>query len=323
LNVIDSEIRYDPLTGDSGRICHFILNPVPPAGLEELVRLSAVKCPFCPQAVTQLTPRFPEDLVPAGRLKHRAATLFPNLFPYDDISAVTVIAENHFLPLSDMPITVIEDGLRVTRDFFHILEERLNPTAPSYGILVWNYMPPAGASQIHPHMQVIYTSNPGSRLRRELAAEKIYRERYGRIYREDLLRAEQSDGARWLGETGSVAWFLPFVPTGLLGDCVAVFPGKSTVAALSDDEIGDFAKGLRKLLRLYADLGVWSFNLMFFPDSNGSGADTHWLTAQLVPRLYLNSVAYVTDVSYPQLLMGERLSMVYPEETAAKLALGR
>jgi galactose-1-phosphate uridylyltransferase len=95
------------------------------------------------------------------------------------------------------------------------------------------------------------------------------------------------------------------------------------VAALSDDEIGDFAKGLRKLLRLYADLGVWSFNLMFFPDSNGSGADTHWLTAQLVPRLYLNSVAYVTDVSYPQLLMGERLSMVYPEETAAKLALGR
>jgi hypothetical protein len=33
-------------------------------------------------------------------------------------------------------------------------------------------------------------------------------------------------------------------------------------------------------------------------------------------------VVHVTDVSYPQLLMGERLCMVYPEEMTAKLRLG-
>jgi galactose-1-phosphate uridylyltransferase len=58
---------------------------------------------------------------------------------------------------------------------------------------------------------------------------------------------------------------------------------------------------------------------MFFPASMGSTADEHWLTARIVPRFYLNSVLHVSDVAYLQLLMGERLAMVYPEQTAASL----
>jgi len=320
LSTIASEIRYDPLTGDSGRLCHFLFNSAPPTDLSALIANSAVNCPFCPGAVDKVTPRFLEDMLPEGRLRHGAAVLFPNLFPYDDVSAVAVISERHFHPLEDIPKQIIVDGITIARKFLRRIEAGHRESAdPGYGIVVWNYLPPAGASQVHPHMQVVHTTNPGNTLRRELAAEKAYREKYGRTYVADLLAMEQAEGARWIGKSGSVSWYTPYVPTGLLGDCVGVFPGRSTLTALSDAEIADFAAGLRQVLRYFAGLGLWSFNLMFFPASMGSTADEHWLTARIVPRFYLNPVLHVSDVAYPQLLMGERLAMVYPEQTAASL----
>jgi hypothetical protein len=46
---------------------------------------------------------------------------------------------------------------------------------------------------------------------------------------------------------------VPFVPIGLLGDCVAWFPGRATLAEqLSDAEIADFARGLTRALRGFA-----------------------------------------------------------------------
>jgi galactose-1-phosphate uridylyltransferase len=40
-------------------------------------------------------------------------------------------------------------------------------------------MPPAGASQVHPHMQVVATADPGNALRREQAAAQRWREQRG------------------------------------------------------------------------------------------------------------------------------------------------
>ena len=322
LTTIESEIRYDPLIGDSGRLCHFALKATVPPDLDQLVAATAVNCPFCPERVSQVTPRFPEELIPEGRLQQGAATLFPNLFPYDDISAVAVIAREHFLPMADLPLPVIRDGLGIASTFFQRLEARRDAgAAPAYGIVNWNYMPPAGGTQVHPHLQVIYTSNPGNRLRRELAAERVYRERFGRIYLADLLALEQTEGARWIGELGAVAWFAPFVPTGLLGDCLGVFPNRAKITDLSDQDIADFAAGLRRILKGFAAIGLWSFNLVFFPAGSSAEAEHHWLNVRLVPRFYLNPVIHVPDVSYLQLQMEERLAMVYPEETAARLRM--
>jgi galactose-1-phosphate uridylyltransferase len=320
LSTIESEVRYDPLTGNSGRLCHFVFQTPPPTDLQALITASAAQCPFCPDKVLNVTPRFPEDLVPEGRIRQGQAVLFPNLFPYDDISAIAVLSSRHFHPMDDMPVPMIEDGLRIARDFFRRLEARpADGSRPAYGIVTWNYMPPAGASQVHPHLQVIHTTTPGNGLRRELAAEIAYRERHGRCYWQDLLAAEQREGARWIGASGSVLWYTPFVPTGLLGDCVAVFPERATLAAVDDAEITDFARGLRRVLQYFAGRGLWSFNMSLFPAPVGADARYHWLTARLVPRFFLNAQWHVSDVAYLPLLLDERLSMVYPEETAAGL----
>jgi UDPglucose--hexose-1-phosphate uridylyltransferase len=315
-----SEVRYDPLTGESGRICHFAFDTAPPADLNDLIASSATNCPFCPESVLKITARFPQDIVSEGRLQRDDAVLFPNLFPYDRISAVAVISENHFYPLDDMPTRVIENGIGIARDFLARLENDPNEqTTACYGIVTWNYMPPAGATQVHPHMQVLYTTTPGNALQRQLTAERTYQKRYGSTYRANLIAKESSEGIRWIGESGAVLWYTPFVPSGILGDAVAVFPRRATLTQISDQEISDFAEGLCRVLRGFASIGVWSFNLMFYPDCMGSHPDHHWLMARIVARLYMNPHTHVTDVAHLQLMMEERLAMVYPEDTAARL----
>lgn len=317
LTEIESEIRYDPLTGDSGRICHFSLKTAPPAELERLATDTVAHCPFCSPALRQVTPRFPDELLAGGRLARGDAVLVPNLFPYDDVSAVAVMSKDHFHPMKDMPTKVIEDGVGLARDFMAAIRGKVSGDGKRlYGIATWNYMPAAGASQIHPHMQAVVTTNPGNRARRELTAEREYLARNGRYYAEDLLTREREQSARWIGMSGTVAWYVPFSPTGVLGDCCAVFPGRSTLTDLIDRDIADFARGLQTVLDYFAGIGLWSFNLCFFPDAWGADPGAHWLTVRIVPRLYLNPQTHCTDVAHLQLLLEERFSMVYPEETA-------
>jgi len=316
-SAVEAEVRYDPLTGATGRICHFAFESAPPADLGTLVEKSATNCPFCPNAVRAITPRYPDDVMPGGRLERGQAVLFPNLFPYDDISAIAAISENHFHPMCDMPVRVIEDGVGIARDFYLQIAEAA--AEDRYGIVTWNYMPPSGGSQIHPHMQVIHTTHPGNGSIRHLAAATAWRDANGRSYVADLIERERADGERWIGESDRTQWLVPFVPTGVLGDCVAVFPEKATVADLDDADIADFAVGLRRVLSGFAERGLWAFNLVFQPDAAGADGGRHWLTARLVPRLYINSALHVTDVAYMQLVLEERFAMTYPEDNAARL----
>lgn len=317
LSAIESEIRYDPLTGESARICHFAPPPAPPPDLGAIAEARRATCPFCPDRVELVTPRFPESLVPGGRFRRGEAVVFPNLFPYDDLSAVAVLGKEHFVPMSDVPSSLVASGLGAARDFLREIAPRLGG-AGLYGLVTWNHMPPAGGTQIHPHLQVVATSEPGNALRRELAAERSWLEERGRPFAADLLAAEGAAGRR-AGTSGSWTWFAPFAPVGVLGDCRAVLPGKSTVIDLSDEDVLAFAEGLRRALRAFARAGLWSFNLTLFPDRFGERTGAHWLSARLLPRLYLDNLLHVPDASYLQLLLGERFSMAWPEEVAERL----
>ena len=122
-----------------------------------------------------------------------------------------------------------------------------------------------------------------------------------------------------MGRTGLGTWLVPFAPTGVLGDCRAYLPGKATVLELDDGEIEDFARGLRRALSAFAALGLWSFNLTFVPDRAGERSGRHALSARVLPRLYLDPALHVPDANYLHLLLGERFSMAWPEETAERL----
>jgi galactose-1-phosphate uridylyltransferase len=314
---VESEIRADPLTGDSAHICHFALDAAPPADLDAIVATSRATCPFCPDKVEVITPRFPDDLVPGGRLRRGEARVFPNLFPYDEISAIAVLCDAHFHAMDALPEAVVVDGLTAARDFLRLAA----PTfagRDAYGMVTWNYMPAAGATQVHPHMQMIATSSAGNALRRQLAAERDWYARHGRAYADMLVEAERG-GPRWIGEDPRVQWLVPFAPTGLLGDAQAVFSHAATVTDLDDADIASFARGLTRVLRGFAARGLWSFNLCFQPAAFGGREGSHRLIARLLPRLFLNPALHVSDVAYMHLLLDEKFAMAWPETVAEGL----
>lgn len=314
---IESELREDPLTGDTARICHFAFPARTLPELGALAESTQPSCPFCPPRIASVTPRYPETLVPGGRLERGEALLFPNLFPYDDVSAIVAMSRAHFVPMQALPAIMIADALKLAREFI----ERAAPTiagARSWGIVTWNYMPPAGASQVHPHMQVIVTDAPGNALRRELEAETRFLERHGAPYAQ-ALEAAQRGGAREVLRDGAIAWSVPFCPVGMLGDAEARIAGRTTLGECSEAEIDAFAHTLSRVCAAYAGLGMWSFNLTLFPDAEQERSARHWLTARLLPRFYLHPQLHNSDVAYLQLLLGDKFGMVYPEAHAAAL----
>jgi UDPglucose--hexose-1-phosphate uridylyltransferase len=303
LSDVESEIRYDPLTGDSSRICHFSLQAAPPADLAAVAEARRAGCPFCPGKVETVTPRFPEELVPGGRFRRGEAVVFPNLFPYDELSAVLVPVTRHDVPMGEVPESLVVAGLSTARDFLAATLPRLGDDL--FGIVTWNFMPPAGGTQLHPHLQVLGTSEPGSAIRRELAAESAWLAAHGSPFAPALLAAEEEAG-RLVGRTGGWSWHVPFAPMGLLGDCRAVLPGKPTILELTDEDVAAFAAGLCRALRGFAAAGLWSFNMTFAPDRSGERSGRHALSARLLPRLYIDPALHVPDANYLNMLLGER-----------------
>lgn len=316
----ESEVRYDPLTGDSGRVCHFSFDRVPPLELDDAIEETRKTCPFCPDKVLSITPRFPESLVPEGRMQRGEAVIFPNLFPYDDVSAVGVVSADHYLDVATADDAIVGNILILARDFFRRVEaERQKDGPPSYAQFTWNYLPPAGGSQLHPHVQVIHTTRPANQVRRRLAAAGEWRDAHKRPFVADLLETERKTGERWLGETGAVAWHVPFVPTGVMGDVAAVFPEKATLSDLSDSDIADFVAGMKKTLAHFGERGLQSFNLVLTGDHAGAEPDRQWVEARIVPRLYVNPAMRSTDASYFQMVWNEPFAMAYPEDVAREL----
>src|SRR5690242_10904329 len=95
---IPCEMRVDPLTGHSGRVAHGLGFQLQPLDVEPLIAASRPACPFCPERIFTVTPQFPSDILPAGRLQRGEAVLFPNLVPYDEHSAVAAMSQAHYVP---------------------------------------------------------------------------------------------------------------------------------------------------------------------------------------------------------------------------------
>lgn len=203
---IPSEIRVDPLTGRTARICHFMALRWEKPDFEKLVAGTEAWCPFCPDKVRKVTPRFPGDLLPEGRLESEDRILFPNLAPYDGISAVATLGARHFFPMTAFTPERVAGAFSLAQQFFRRLHEVGHPES-LYHLINWNHMPPAGSSLIHSHIQVFASSHAPNLMRQELEAARAYRQGHRANYWDDLVRIEQERGsATWAGSGEPPGW---------------------------------------------------------------------------------------------------------------------
>ncbi|MFZ5631419.1 MAG: hypothetical protein ACOY40_01090 [Bacillota bacterium] len=102
-----------------------------------------------------------EEFIPTGRLRSGQAVVVPNLSVYESYNGVVVMGPDHFVGMGEMTPAMLEQSLSAALEFLRIAA-RKDPDNARYGTVNWNYMPYAGGSMIHPHLQVIAGRNPSS-----------------------------------------------------------------------------------------------------------------------------------------------------------------
>jgi len=314
---IPSEIRTDSLTGRSARICHFMKLDWQKPDFDALVAGTEKSCPFCPDKVMQITPSFPPEVLPEGRLISEDRVLFPNIAPYDSLGAVATMGSRHFIPMTELEPERIAAAFRLAMRFFRAVHQNGHPESV-YHLINWNYMPVAGSSLIHPHLQVFATSFAPNLMRAELAAAAAYRQANGKNYWDDLVESEKAAGTRYLGRTGRTHWLSTYAPMGVAGDVLGVTEGVSATLELSDQDLNDIAAGLTRAMAAYDRMGIYSFNMNFFAGAVGDAhARFHLLFS---PRTFFNQALGTPDIGALRNLYNETLCMAFPEEIATMLS---
>lgn len=364
------EIRKDPLTGKTGRIAHFIHPPSAAPDFEAMAQISLSKgCPFCPDKVKSVTPRFTPGVVAEGIIEVGQAVSFPNLSPYDEHSAVTVMTKEHLVLMDQWTEELLVDALQaafLTLDAVRL--HRLNnshqdrqetaslsnqesqdpgdrqrsgkvqrsrfhdntPPNRRYSAILWNYMPPSGGTQIHPHLQILDSPMPPSIQRLEVSQVEAYYEETGRSLWADYVDTEIALGERFISQGPNVTWLSSFMPRGLMGEVTAVFSGATLTLNAKNPApepwpgrravLREFAGGLIKLLSFFKAQGIWSLNMALIPEMETGSPFTVPAHARIAPRIFLHPVLGSPDMNALQVLLDESLTFVYPEEFARSAA---
>ncbi len=310
------QVRIDPLTGRSGHLSHFgaVKAQRLLLGDYEKPEIKGNR-PFCPELRGKSTPRFVNRVLPEGKLVRGEATLIPNLNPYDVHSGVTIMTDDHVVPLEKLTGTRVSDALFLGVDFLKRIRS-VDPSLP-YHFIAWNYMPPSGGGIVHPHQQCSATKHPGNQYLDELSASRQFYDIYGMNYWYEYVNEEKGLGQRYIGRVGSSHWLSSFVPHGLLGDTVCIFPEVFDLGDFNSDKIADLSAGLQKLFTYYKDSGIYSFNAcLFFGPADQRCFSCHF---RIVPRTFLNMRDFAPDMNFYHVLLAEPVSVVLPEQLCQNL----
>lgn len=315
------EIRKDPLLGDTSVYNPYLKDKAKaffgdsdPELIRRLVKESEKTCFFCGEKVEKGTPRFTADFLPEGRLKVGEAILFPNLFSLGMHHPVVCLCRAHFLPLSEFHPTLIADGLTAVQKFLKIVYEK--DASAVFAAVTANYLFPAGASLVHPHIQMLVTPAPYAYHGRLLTAQHAYYAENRSAFFSDLV-SEERNGLRYVAGKGQWHWIAPFSPLGC-NEFMAIHETSPDFGDLTAADIGDLSYGIARVLGFYESLGHLSFNYAVYSARVGSSFGGSRLIFKIISRqnLYPN---YRNDDYFLQKLLQTELIITPPEELAPRL----
>jgi len=250
-------------------------------------------CPFCRDAVMTVTPTFPEG----NRIILGESVTFPNLFPFGEGHVVTVITREHMVTTFSQQ--QIEDALLSQ---IEALQE-----VDGYPSINWNFLPSAGASLVHPHMQGLSDSHPSHIVAVYRAAGEQYRKKQGGNYWDAVKEQERSSDRYLFGD--EILWSAHAVPVGER-EVRGILP----IATL--DEMGSYvdlvARNILEIIALYRELGTHAFNMSIFFDKrdNDSGLRAF---CSMISRINPNPSS-TSDSAFMERLHLEPVIMTLPED---------
>jgi len=311
---IPFEVRFDPLTGQTGRVFDLPFTPPAVPDLKTIVaRSKEIPCPFCPEVIEKITPHYPEDLVPEGRIRVGNAILFPNILPLDRYTGIAVLSRTHYMAMEDFTPDNMQDAFKAVLRFVKRVADH-DPEVQFFNVN-WNYMPQAGSSLVHPHIQANCGHTPTNQFRLQLDASRDYYERHQTLFWDDFVRAEKEAGERFVGQRGSTAWFLSFVPLTIVPDLWCIFTKHDSLIGLNDRDLQDFLEGLSRAIAYIGGEGFFSFNVSVFFVRESSHFRAN---ARVCPRTLLREIGN-SDHTYYQALHREPCAHRPPESLCEKV----
>ena len=250
-------------------------------------------CPFCPENVLTVTPTFSDN----RRVTRGESVTFPNLFPFAEWHTVTVITRQHM---------VLEFSLRQISDALFAQIETLQ-RFDGYPSINWNFLPSAGASLVHPHLQGLSDRRPSTLAERYMRASDQYRNNNKETYW-DAVRRQERDSERYLfGD--EIFWYAQGVPLGEK-EIRGILP-VSSIAEL-ENFVDRLAKDLLTVISLYQKLGTYSFNMSIFFDKMG---EDHGFSAfcTFISRINPNPQS-TSDSAFMERLHLEPVILTLPED---------
>jgi UDPglucose--hexose-1-phosphate uridylyltransferase len=308
------EIRTDPLTGRTGRVFNLPYRPPESPNADETFKRSeGMFCPFCPENIETSTPRFPEELVPGGKIQIGTATLLPNVLPLDRYVGIAVFSPQHFVRMEELTPEMMRDAFLAVLEFIRRVSE-VDLRVDCFSIN-WNYMPPAGSSLVHPHLQVLCGDYPMNHMRLQLeGANRYYREN-GREFWDDFIREEKERASRYIGEIGPTFWTVGYTPMTHIPDVWCVFPEQKSLLGLGEEALNCFLEGLSAVLTYYHTLNLFSFNLSIF---SFKSEERFRVNARILPRLALRDIGN-SDYTFLQTLHKESTCVYAPESVCRQI----
>jgi UDPglucose--hexose-1-phosphate uridylyltransferase len=254
---------------------------------------NAEGCPFCRDAVMTVTPTFPDG----NRIIRGESVTFPNLFPFGEGHVVTVMTIEH--GVATFSRQQIVDALLSQIEVLH--------QADGYPSINWNFLPSAGASIVHPHMQGLSDSHPSCIVDVYIAASKQYRIKQGRNYWDAVADQERSSDRYLFGD--EILWSAHAVPLGER-EVRGILP-ISTIDEM-ENYVDPVAQGILEIVALYRELGTHAFNMSLFFDKKGND---HGLRAfcSMISRINPNPSS-TSDSAFMERLHLEPVIMTLPED---------
>jgi galactose-1-phosphate uridylyltransferase len=313
------ETRIDPLAGfttkvRTGRKAWQRIYTTDEKMLTEIAQQTREGCFFCPEKVDKATPRYPEELIPGGRIVVGEACLFPNLFAQKEHSAITVITHQHFVRLEQFTPELFANAFKACSTYFNRLYRSKHPR---YAEIGFNYLFPAGASIPHPHLQVLASDLPYFLIANLLEHSQKYYAQHSACFWEDLVDTEKEIGQRYINRLGNTEWLVPFAP--MREDEVhGIVRNKSNFLHFDDSDWESLADGICRVFKYYRDKGFSSCNFALYSGPLGEKTDYLWAGVRIVSRSSVQAQP-INDVWYSQNILYDGLVTEPPEEIASSL----
>lgn len=257
------------------------------------------ECPFCREQIFTSTSGFSDGTwIESGE-----SVTFPNLYPFADRHTVTVITEAHMV--ESFSPRQLSDAL--------IGSAKSLMDHPGYPSIHWNFLPSAGASMLHPHMQGMADNRPVSLCADYLLASA--QTASGDYWK--CVREEEEDGPRHLfGD--EIFWYASPVP---IGECE--IRGILPIRTLEDiftmtDTLG---RDIRRVIDLYRSFGLYAFNMGIFFQKNGHFAhDGMCAFCTMIARINPNPKS-ISDSAFMERICREPVVMTLPEDIRKNIGL--